>query len=375
MALLRAARRIPLVKTRVIPWLVREEVRQIPAATTVQALREELSRIAQSRGPIIVGPWLSEVGFELLYWIPFLNWAAREFGLTKDRLIAVTRGGAASWYTDLCDRSVDLFDLLTPDAYRAGNADRWHEAGHQKQLEITDGDQAIVSQALDRLDCADAAVLHPSLMYNLYRYYWYEKGSISLIRDHSEFRRLPTLKPMPAGLPREYVAVRFYFRPSFPDTPENRAFVTTAIQTLAAHVPVVLLNTGLALDDHEDFWPDDLRNVHDVRAMMTPRENLDTQTRIIAGARAFVGTYGGLAYLGPLLGIPSVGVYSEMNHIIPAHLDISDRLCAAMKTPMVTLDVRASELLRWVFDRPCSEHSIAASASATVPSLSGRTEP
>ena len=25
-------------------------------------------------GPILVGPWLSEVGFELLYWIPLLRW-------------------------------------------------------------------------------------------------------------------------------------------------------------------------------------------------------------------------------------------------------------------------------------------------------------
>ena len=24
--------------------------------------------------PLIVGPWLSEVGFEILYWLPFLNW-------------------------------------------------------------------------------------------------------------------------------------------------------------------------------------------------------------------------------------------------------------------------------------------------------------
>ena len=28
--------------------------------------------------PILVGPWLGEVGFELLYWIPFLRWFARD---------------------------------------------------------------------------------------------------------------------------------------------------------------------------------------------------------------------------------------------------------------------------------------------------------
>ncbi len=35
---------------------------------------ETLDRIASSRQPIVIGPWTGEVGFELLYWIPFLEW-------------------------------------------------------------------------------------------------------------------------------------------------------------------------------------------------------------------------------------------------------------------------------------------------------------
>jgi hypothetical protein len=34
----------------------------------------EIKRIVDKPGPILVGPWLSEVGFELLYWIPMLHW-------------------------------------------------------------------------------------------------------------------------------------------------------------------------------------------------------------------------------------------------------------------------------------------------------------
>ena len=36
---------------------------------------------ARPSGPIIIGPWISEVGFEVLYWVPFLNWAIKAFGL------------------------------------------------------------------------------------------------------------------------------------------------------------------------------------------------------------------------------------------------------------------------------------------------------
>jgi hypothetical protein len=36
-------------------------------------LRQALQGI-EGTGDIIAGPWTGEVGFELLYWIPFLNW-------------------------------------------------------------------------------------------------------------------------------------------------------------------------------------------------------------------------------------------------------------------------------------------------------------
>lgn len=350
MAFLKLVRRLPLVRSRVIPWLVREEIHQIPAAHTVLKLRDELARIARTPGPILIGPWVSEVGFELLYWIPFLNWATREFGLNKERLIAVSRGGAGVWYSHLCDRSVDLFDLFSVEEYRTRNAARWLEVGNQKQLEVSPNDSEIVELVRARLGHEAVTVLHPSLMYTLYRYYWYEKGSISLLRDHSEFRPLPNPGPPLEELPPDYVAVRFYFRPSFPDTPDNRLFVASTIRTLASHVPVVLLNTGLNFDDHDDFAPDPAHGVYTVHHRMTPGQNLETQTRIIANARAFVGTYGGLAYLGPLHGVPSVGVYSDMSQIVLAHLDVTDRLCRAMDTPLVTLDVGAAGLMRWVFD-------------------------
>ena len=60
--------------------------------------------------------------------------------------------------------------------------------------------------------------------------------------------------------------------------------------------------------------------------LMTPQRNLDLQTRIIANARAFVGTYGGLAYVAPFYGVPSVGFYSQESDLMSAHLDVGWRL-------------------------------------------------
>ena len=68
-----------------------------------------MARIARSRLPVIVGPWTGEVGFELLYWIPFLQWVRETFPIDPARLIVVSRGGVASWYGHVASDYEDIF--------------------------------------------------------------------------------------------------------------------------------------------------------------------------------------------------------------------------------------------------------------------------
>ena len=62
------------------------------------AVERDIARIVSGSDPIIVGPWLSEVGYEVLYWVPFVRWVQSQFRIAPERLVVVTRGGAASWY-------------------------------------------------------------------------------------------------------------------------------------------------------------------------------------------------------------------------------------------------------------------------------------
>ena len=87
-------------------------------------VERDIARVVSGSEPIIVGPWLSEVGYEVLYWIPFVRWIQSQYDVPPDRLVVVTRGGAASWYSDITSNAVEMFDLMSPDAYAAGNAQR-----------------------------------------------------------------------------------------------------------------------------------------------------------------------------------------------------------------------------------------------------------
>jgi hypothetical protein len=349
---LSSMRAIPVVRKHVIPALLKEELDGIPAAATVDAVRRELERLQKTEGPLVIGPWVGEVGFELLYWIPFLNWALRAYGLERRRLIVISRGGARPWYRHLTSEYVDVFSLFSLDEYRRANEARWDQAGHQKQYRVEQMDVDIVERARAEVGLVRAELVHPSLMYRILRFYWFEKAGAGLLGRHTEYRPLAPVERSAAleDLPAEYVAVRFYFRPSFPDTPENQRFAANVVRTLSREVPVVLLNTGLHLDDHEDL---DMAgsNVYRVDDLMRLDQNLEMQTEIISHARAFVGTYGGLAYLGPFYGVPSFSFYSTEAELVPAHLDVSWRLGCMMGAPVTTLHTQMAGLLRGMFDQ------------------------
>ena len=345
-AMVRGLRAVPIVRRRVVPSLLRQEIDQVPAAPIVAEMHRELRRLRESDSPIVVGPWISEVGFEMLYWIPFLNWAIPAAGLDRRRLIAVSRGGAGLWYRHLTPEYLDVLDLFTVEEYRAHNVERWADGGNQKQFDQGLMDREILARVQGRLGLADVTLLHPMVMYRLLRFFWFEKAPVALLTKHAEYRALSRAEDAAVdGLPDDYVAVRFYFRPSFPDTPDNRRFVADTVRSLARDRPVVLLNTGISVDDHEDALVPPGPSVYRIDHLTTAANNLEVQTRVLSRARAFVGTYGGLTYVAPFYGVPSIGFYSRESELVPAHLDVGWRLGRLIGTSALAVDTRSVELL------------------------------
>lgn len=341
-----------------IPGPVQVAASPMFAGLASMVTRAQLWRLARSKSPIIVGPWLSEVGFELLYWLPFLQWAATQYGLRKERLIVLSRGGAESWYRELCGHYIDVFDFFSLEEFRARNEQRWSEAGSQKQMAVNGFDQELIELVKRKLQLREADLLHPAMMYNLFKFYWQDRGSYGLLQRHTCYSRFPNVRKegLLAELPAEYVAVRFYFRPSFPDTEENRLFVLQLVRRLAERIPVVVLNTGLALDDHPDCHLSGAQRMYWVEQLMTARNNLEIQTRVIARARAFFGTYGGLSYLAPFCGVPSIAFSSDERYFLPQHLEVAHRAFQQLGTSFLALHTRDVEMLRFFSFEKSADH-------------------
>ncbi|MEQ1757966.1 MAG: hypothetical protein ABL986_06570 [Vicinamibacterales bacterium] len=330
--------------------------------------REFITMLGRSGRPIILGPWLSETGFELLYWIPFLAWAKTYGNFDPAQLTVISRGGASSWYSHITPNYEDIFSIYTPDQFRQANDARINEQeGRLKHLGISSFDQTIIDKVVAKRGIKAPLVLHPSLMYRVFTLFWFQKTSLALLESFTSFSALPSLElgPLRAHLPDRYVAAKFYGNTALPETPENRAFAASYLEELTQHTDVVLLNTGHRFDDHEDMPRVNRARLHSIDHLMTPETNLDVQTRVIAGAQAFVGTYGGFSYLAPFVGTDTLAFYSHVNGFRFDHLEVAKRVFAALKLgAFVELDLRAIDLIRLGFGGSTGEVMAALAGSA-----------
>lgn len=291
------------------------------------SVKRQLDLFVPGPRPVLVGPWISEVGFEALYWLPFLNWVTRHHSeLERERIHVVSRGGAGPWYADIGRHYFDVFDLMDPATFAAKSEERREEAGGtHKHQQVSSLDREILEAARAHFDIPKARVCHPSLMYRLLNPVWYGWRPLRVLIDHSRYAPVRVPPPDPDwGLPDDYVAVKLYTAAATPDTPSNRELFKGVLRRLAARGHVVLLDTGMVVDDHEDFLFEGADRVHGIRHLMEPRNNLEIQTRVIRGARAFVGTCGSLAWLAPMLGVDTVALFEDPR-FLNAHLYVAHR--------------------------------------------------
>lgn len=303
------------------------------------AAEREIGEIAAGDHPIVVGPWLSEVGYEVLYWVPFLRWVKQAFKVDPARVTVLTRGGAGAWYGGIAGRRVEIWDHIDPAEFARRNAER----NDFKQHALADLDRELIAAAVRTEGLSGARVLHPSLMFRLFKLFWSGHRASGFMDMHTRFE----LQPPPGvidrrRLPDEYVAVKFYAARSMPDTPEVRRRLKALVEQTAERSPVVLLDTGLDLDDHADYAFAGSSRIISARELLEPRTNLAAQTDIIAYASSYIGTCGSLTWLAPMLGVHTSAVFADAE-FLHNHLGVAMRASHKLKGAgaFCPLDLRA----------------------------------
>lgn len=309
---------------------------------TWPAYRRYLQR---SSLPILVGPWRGEVGFEALYWLPFLA----QLGIDPARLIPITRGGAAAWYGT--PTGLELYAMRTPQAVRIENRLQHTRTGQLKQTHVTAFDRQVMRDAAQTLGLRRYLTLHPAWLYQTLAPFWEGASGLGWLESRVQFGPLP-VPALPDGvtLPESFVCARFYARATFPPSDQTAGFVRAVLTQVAHDQPVVLLNSGLHTDDHVDYLPKTIpgvRRLSDLCAM-TAENNLAIQSAVLARARGFVGTYGGLAQLALRYGKPSLSFFTEWQGTAVPHKHLSEALALQMRVPFQVLRLGDLPLLQAV---------------------------
>ncbi|MEQ1730933.1 MAG: hypothetical protein ABL982_21400 [Vicinamibacterales bacterium] len=254
----------------------------------------------------------------MLYWAPFVRWVVRQFHIDQRRIVIVSRGGTQAWYGLPEARYVDVLERRSAAELR----DRM--AVGKKQRRVGLFDRRLMRQIRDE-QREPVDFLHPSWMYALCMPYWKQSASIRWVDEFMDVAKIEPPVIPGLTLPSDYVAVRFYFSDCFPDTVDNRALVKATVTSIARERNVVLVGSGVSVDEHADVPVELSERIHTVNHLIRPENNLAVQTAVIARAAAFIGTYGGFSYLAPLCGVDTVAFYSENNYY-EHHLDFAQQM-------------------------------------------------
>lgn len=295
--------------------------------------------LAASRLPILVGPWRSEVGFELLYWIPFLSSLRERYGISRDRLIAIGRGGSAAWYD--AAGTADLFEHLPMEAVRTLSIQASQQTGSVKQNATADWERHVCALIATSLGFAKYHVLSPSWMYQLLAPWWEGSQPLRWMDSYTLHAVKMSAPAIPADLasqlPPNYVAMRWYARPTWPMREDLVLWTRKLVASVAARVPVVLIDSGFQADDHADIALGRIPNVLKLSDLypQTPLNNLAIQSAVIAKASAYAGTYGGMAQGAMRWGVPTLALYDQFGQTAPQHLALTQSLSLQTGVPFV----------------------------------------
>lgn len=265
------------------------------------------------------------MGFEVLYWLPFLEHLQQTYGISKDRLVAVTRGGAGAWYG--LPTTVELYDYVPPGDLRIAALAAQQEKASIKQLGITRWERKLLDLLAERLGLRRHQVLHPSMLYQALDGFWGAQtmGMADAVK-RLRFTPIP-VPPTPVGmaLPEKFVAVRWYQRPTWPLREDLLDWTHALVKQLSQTVPVVVLKSSAYFDDHVDFPAPVGDGITTIQAEPW-RDNLAIQSAVLKRAAAFVGTWGGMAQLAVRLGIPMAAFFDRWHSCSYQHRVLTEWL-------------------------------------------------
>lgn len=299
----------------------------------------EVLRISATNRPLLLGPWLGNAHWELMYWRPYLAWILKQLNLIDRRVIAVSRAGADLWYAGLADEYLDLLELYNLEEFEGIDEERMRRTGNRKQRSLSDVERDVLDAAARHLGLDEFDVVHPATMFRMCDEVWRGRLPAEFVAQYSHYTKIETEPPAELDLPAHYVAVRFTNGPASSDRPEAQNYVNELVQALAANGPVVALYTGYSVEgaEFEELTLDACEGLISLRDRVGPRQSARLETQAIAGADCCVCTMGGAVPLAVCSGIETIGLYRRQPGFASVHWAVADFTASQLGSSSLTV--------------------------------------
>lgn len=298
------------------------KLRKIIVDEKIGLIPERLKNIKSEY--VLFGPWTSEIGFELLYWIPYLK---KNFKLENKKIIIISRGGVENWYKfSNYYKYFNLLDLVSSSEIK-NHFDIKKSIGGQKQFFLEDFDKKIIQKVKEKLKINSIEVIHPKEMYNFFKPYWsglYSYGFRTIVEKEMKFNELDKIDLKV----KNFVACKIYSS-SILNIDQNKEIYSQKIKIILNEIlkkfNIIFLNfetdddhqvinfDGLNTNENKFFFFKDLVKNLDIQ------NNLKIQSTIVSQSEFFLGTYGGFAYLPAYYNKHSVGLWNDNSKLIYRH--------------------------------------------------------
>ena len=302
------------------------------------------SRVKKSPRRVWFGPFVGEVGYELLYWRGFVAASIDRLGLHPADVGVISRGGVRGWYSSMVSNYSDLYSIggealvqdLQTDTYPIAFDHR-----HKSLVTMINGSRRywihpnLMHQAIaefksfpERLSRLENVIAHRPIT------------SEDLLLANPEVAR--TWSVILRKLPKEFVTVKFYSGSNLNNTKYVDRITRTLI-ALARDVPLIGLGMTVTTGSHSD-WTSKFPGVQHVLGAIDPSINLGIQSLLISHSMGFLGTYGGFSYLPLYLRVPSLVVKDGETLQKPCHQVMEQHVAKTLNSKYRVIDLSTSSL-------------------------------
>lgn len=259
-------------------------------------------KIYEYEDTIVFGPFFSEVGYEVLYWFPYINYLIS--GKQNQKIIILSRGGLSKVFFPFNNIEHHcLINLLGKKDYvdfiKMSTGD-YKDGLNQKGI-IKNSNEELIQKL--NLNSNKPLIVDPSKMFKFYKSYISKKVGIKSLNEFSNYDLYKNYNRLENTKKKYDLCIKLYDAPQLRFNDFVKKKIIKKINSLSNKKICILISNKY--DDHEQIFLEKLNeNIEKIK--IPDFDNLKYQSEIISNSKTFITPYGGMSYLGPILGAKTI---------------------------------------------------------------------